>query len=1528
MAQTTAQKVGDELYSFGSMVNYADSTPLVLDSSWAGGMSSMITFIEIVGAVDAGNVSWNWLKALESAAIDASVSRLVVFYNFNNEAKDPSDGVSVVPSQSWVSSIASGYGIAQRSAWCLFQGTFASSAIDLALPQFSFNAGGIRNPPTFLLDAAGTIVDRWSISSANNAHGDSGISSDASSLFAVEDLVSLSWPGTTAANIAMSLDYLRARARDIASPSGAPATLGWDGANPAPIAGGYNLNVTFAGRKVVRGWDAGAYDLRNSIGASFVVGSVSPAGKIDAAGTKGYLGSSPSTATAGEFRTLATGALADDSYTLALSTAAGHLIKDTTGAIAACSPALSFVVDTPTLEVKLTEVEGFSRETILDAGGDRVVVFKGPGIATTLAIAFATANPAATGPSATLDGSTIGFGGLVATIDAGALAAGPHTIAVAGYTNRLGKSCAGGTFNIGIVDLAAMAATARSDILEGWGYYPREEGLPSNCPENGADPDGDGTSVPAWSAVAAATPAPGAGNPLSLAAVAASSRSYGAIYNNASGTGKPWNAGGYVESMMSFSGAPGTSAKYFDADNPSVALGLSGVGMRFRDGPYVCELQLLTIVSTGDRRIGVRAHHRDSAIRAFKLAAGLVEWDPSAAAYAPAVIKVKKSGSTYSVSVDGTAASLTFDEKILPRIRYDEVGKSEIAFGILENYSQTIAKAAFEYLRYAFYDEKYAIGAGATPNALAIGFQNVFRDLADSANLSYRSSDISVDGHSADEPVFASDSPSVPVVATVTKTASGALAAKAVPVKVRFCVADFNDAAAESILGFAPARFPKIGDIDPGADSDAIAGLMIKPMVASLSTKVLALTAVATPTATSSLTWAFSIDRSKLRRRIVIIAYADAPLLDPPRLIAGKGATGPGGYFDTSMAGSLRVDPRCGVRQFLPDFYVRDTEADRGESPGGWLSPDLAMAVYSWDGVTALPNPQTVAESTYPWGFAVGQPSPYNYTPDGYIEVDSPHATDPNKKIRLTDSGWSDYSATVQYYNRMWVRVSNRGIVPGPASLQVFFLGSSLRAHFNPYDDANERNDEYEKIFAINDGATYVQDRFQAYPSAKGFPSITRAIPALSGASNPAASKNFTIAEFLWHVSSTGRPSSSDDSHGCRAACVNLSDDGSHPSFTSGIDNSGAIKTPSDDSVWMATTMTNNVSVRNSNIVQGAAASSEIVTTKMLIKDDSPVNFARMPNDLRMKFSEDREGWGLAVDASKFKAGFIALRLDRDVAKEVKLVGFSEISADAGGPAARSGYRFFALEGGKLGSLEGLLSQEDERGDGKAVRVFYHIRPDAKPDMYEIVLSQTQRGKSVGGYRIAIALPAREAIRAVVDGRTKFVYDLKKNPDALAAIPYERLAVFTGIGLAVQEGARFNPADEANFATGKLMNELANLPTGFKFPRRPKEIAVREDSLVGAIVGRVVDGRGLGIEGVKVDLVAHDRRLDSGLTDESGRYLILVKSGTRTVKPGGLLSRTSVRLSVETSNKGKNEVHAMKVAASSLCFAAKTIVIK
>jgi hypothetical protein len=1109
-----------------------------------------------------------------------------------------------------------------------------------------------------------------------------------------------------------------------------------------------------------------------------------------------------------------------------------------------------------------------------------------------------------------------------AEVDAAELAnEGVYTLILDEFTNNAAQTV-GQTVRRFVV-ATNLAANTNLNAVEGWGYYPREELLPSNAAESALGVPG----VNPWvEEGGAATISSGLGMRLGISVAAGVSKTYRraspspALYGSAADPGFPGNGVSYVEAGLrvpTYTQGPVRSVR--DQNGNPLSLRMLGVGLELWNGPFIYSVFLVDASTTPakDVRLAVRIFHPSE--ERYKLSAATLDLGSKSflirAQFDSGQLKVYcvELGTPIGASAPVITASL--DE--LPHDSASGVVyQSGVRFGVLGIGNSTLS-TEWEFVRYGFMDAAYLASLNDTS---LIGIAHTKR--SGEADF-YRSTDIHIGA------VFPDSADPVPgdnsVKAILSCGTLPSLTAN-LPYKVRFFTADWDDTGgAASALGFLKANFPSCYQTY-GASSPGFTAMPTSP---AGGRTVFAQRAVPGTAAfeVGSVTWPFDLSPARTARRLFILVYVDSPLMPAPALLPGVSVSS----LLSDDDGAAKADKRCAVRQFLPDFYVRDNETDLGTSPGGSLSPDLAMAVFPGDPVThALPNPQVISgvinQQHYPRGFARGDPVPYDYKPTGYTEIEST-LTDPAvKPIKLVDSGWSD-SATNCYYNRVWVRLSNRGVVPGPAKVQVFFLGSTLRAHFDPL---LARGHGYDDIYAVP-STDYVQTKFQLYTG--GVPSMVDYIPALSGASDPATPKNFAIAEFVWHVSLASVPTDSSDSHGCRAACINLRENGG--AWTSGVDTAPAIV--SSNSIWSADLTTNNISVRNSNIVQGdPPGSGDTVTVKAVIRDDSPVTYKRLPNDFRPTFPRKQQAnWGLAVDAGKFKEGSVVLRVAAALIEKQAIVkNMTELFPEKDGERITSLYRFFQIKGGDLGLIEGLRPAEfnnqkerPEKLPASIIRVFFQPRPRAKPGMYEITLRQTADGKRVGSYRTVIAIPALREMLFIGDERTKVAYERRTSKDLIRAIPYENRAIFTGAGLAVQEGYRLTPLNEVKLMTGELENEIVNVPKAYKFPHRPEELPVLPGGLIGAVVGRLVDPKGRGIPGLTVVLSSEEagRELGRGLSDHNGRYLIRVKTQKKKIPAVALKHAVAVRI---FDREGGSELYSEKMKVDELCFAMKEITIE
>jgi|GEM_PF-2886847 hypothetical protein len=1207
---------------------------------------------------------------------------------------------------------------------------------------------------------------------------------------------------------------------------------------------------------------------------------------------------------------------------------------------------------------------------------------------------------------------------------------------------------------------AALLASAAADELRGWGYYPREEGLPASCAESAGGTPLD--SVAWFQGAASPSTQVSGGNGQAL------------LIGKAGGTNVAWfrrryadgfaNCQAYIEALVSCDATSlGQSQHglYHEDGDAGNLLKLTGAGLRLRNGPYLCELVLLEDTNpsyagaVAGKRLGMRIHDEDPAKRVYALAA--CDWSrPALSTDARKLIRLDFDGSSFSVSVDGVQLTMldgvtpfSVAKERLPRVfSEDDGGDAEAAFGVFEDSGEGTGSVSevtteFDNLRYAFYDVKYTIGQDPSgygaDNSLVLGFHQPTRtgdpDGTGGYGPFYRSQDISVmvgasGGYEAD-PLWGSDTPSVMVKATVRKQVAGALTDLALPVKLRFLLADFPDASQTSIEGFRnTSTFPALGSpgLKPLGGATLSASAFSVPLGADVSEE------------SSEIAWSLSVDRSSptyLRRRLFILVYADSPLLDSPRLVAGANAAE---YFDLSTNAGARTDPRGVIRQFLPDYFLRDSDpiwggetlANMGQV-GGSLCPDMAIGIFKgpaspadW-AAHAHADPQVIADqanalyidassnpvylSTYPLRFAQGESIDHYLGLNGVYEMDCVELTTdtnprtgtiPAEKLKLTDTGWTDYDDGVNrqcYYNRIWVRLSNRGIVPGPANVQVFFMDSSIYSNFNPAtarpDPAGQdRNMSMFWVWSNKANSTFVQTRFQRYSpiSASGPYQVilTEAVPPLSGWAYPVASpadpRDFAVAEFIWHVNDPSITGHASTVHGCRAACINLPGQTAHTAeaASSLVDQTqdSAFDNPGNPSIWPINAKTDNVSVRNSNIIQGAAPppapapDPNPVNPKCIITapEGEPEDFTEIPDDFQPGFvPHSPKSYGLEVDAQAFPAGDVILRIPSKVLAGAKIIGFEELEAipidmetgqplpgkpvkpspripgilaapapqplppGLGGKASivTGPERYLRLKGGRVGKIKGVVLDRKvlgiKQGERlKNLKLYFQIYPDAKPGVYPVYMRQTRGDERLGEYRNVVIVPKKNDLRYVADRRTGIVYDIKRYPGALKAIPFEKQRAYTDPGLAVQDRFRLAPSDAADFLMGKLKTGTINKPKGERYAKVIPDSIVLPGGLLGAVVGVLQDKSGKPIAGMELEM--GDPKEGSAMakckTDYRGRFLLVVQSGGEEKKRARPRPPAGTKLSISCmagSGKRRRKQVLASFACRDLCIALKPI---
>jgi hypothetical protein len=1239
---------------------------------------------------------------------------------------------------------------------------------------------------------------------------------------------------------------------------------------------------------------------------------------------------------------------------------------------------------TPTLSVVVKIAEsGVARETTLTPGADSALILATAAAPCTLSVSIVTQFPGITPPSAILGGPvskglTFLSNRLVANTETLG-AAGSYTLTVSEYKDGTGLTANAAVYAFTIQDASSYAAVplnaTKPDVLEGWGYFPREEGTPDNCLEalpaaSFLGPDA-ATKVPQWTgSIAAAGTIVAATGLLAISYAGGVTapyyyRGYPYVMKNTGSTGDPWTARGYIEARLKAGDTPETGGTAYNVATPAQKYDMTGVGLRIRNGPYCCDLVLLRLHGGTDHRIGIRVHQSDTTARAYAISPAGVDWTSFK------TIRVTKTLDaslvpSFAVTVSGIAAAgFTVKVTDLPRvIATDSPSSSVVAFGVLDKVGQSLT-ATFDFVRYAFYDQKYEPGAGVSQT---VGFPDLRRS-TDSAF--FRSPNIlfgiGATIYDATDPRFTLDSTALQISARVTRVAAGALNARGVAVKVRFCVADFDDTSEVSIAGF---------DLTTPASIPTYNNGTLKPVAGTSSVAAVAIGAGASVTVqTGSVSWTADVGaRTRTARRLFILAYTDAPLLGPPGLVDGADVTA---WFARDAGGARGPDPRGVIRQFLPDYYILDMPGDASSAEPGmgaagqWLCPDVALGVFRGPhgGGHATPDPRalkedlfaegtpavTVKEANYPLGFAQGcaNDTYLNTLTPPSVQIDAYDAeANIASKITISETGFTDYDVTPDtqcYYNRIWVRLSNRGIVPGPANVQVFFLDTELlRNAFTP-DAARPAlgltplpAERYRWIWSDPVGQKFVQSTFQRYtPSGSQYiVDMVRAVPALSGWSKPAP-REFVIAELIWHVDQAAIPAST-IVHGCRAVCINLPDPvpETGEASTSGIDTVPAALVPATPvSIWGLNAASNNIAVRNADIVQGAPPPPPAqVNVKCLVDPEGdPLTHRKLPSNYRPGAGTPNIVWGIGIDAKGFPVGELILRVPMEIAAGAKPDGalvevFPKIVVPHGKkpvviPALP--YRYFLLPGGAKGQLQGIRVEKggNMRAMRKGVNLCYRPVPDAEPGVYPVTIMQLANGKTAGGYRTTIVILAADKVQFVTDDRTKIAYDAKKYPQAFDAIPVAQRGVFAGAGFAMQEGIRFGPVDSVKLATGKLKNEIVNVPLKYVYPSAPTEIGLLPEGREGAIVGRVVDQKGNGVAGLEVaiqDAKLH-QTLGTDVTDFEGRYLVTVAARGKTIptKKGA----TTVALSVRILGSKNDEWHGT-LTPDDLCFAMKEIRIK
>jgi hypothetical protein len=1387
------------------------------------------------------------------------------------------------------------------------------SGLDMGL------ASRVGKPFTYIIaknGAAYAITDKLYEGCAYNAKSTAPADPPAKS-----DLFKMDWPA--AAKVAFQRDYIVQRLRDALAapivrvyPDSRDVTP--SSASPARIAPSSKIRFTFSEKAVGAGVLAN-YGCTLDGGATAVVALSAPSAG-DAGAIVSPNGMLATDLAAGKKETwlAQTAGLADgdEGAELAFDTVAMQGIHDGSGvsfALHTDNAALSYLVgldsaaaaETPLLSATLVDLVGEidERSTLLAGNATPVVAI---GAHRRLELRLSCLYPGNVPPTAILwkpsgQPGAIDFLHNAADIDetppsAGSLAAldapGVYRLVAPPYANANGKASAALDCRFAVLPGLAVYA----DQLEGWGYFPREEGSPENCPEGDAVLLPDGSMLKPWTPCAGFAPTAALGSNLDIvhgadAGAMFLGRSYDYVFGSASSPGQ-CSGRGYIESRFSVAVTTPSAAQILVTDASTMTdltIRSTGIGLALNNGPFACTLlcvEKLNADSTWTKLLAVPAFVPAATKPAYYFAT--LDWS------AAVTLRVEKARDTAdsedAYRVRRWNASLTppaFEAALLEipvrKLPGSANGFASVSFGVLEDGDQDLT-ASFEYLRYAFADPCNLSAAG--------GFANLHRPLAGGAFETefFRSPDIRVarPGGGGDpaknDPLPGATPNTVSAVISSLLLPTGSTASD-VPMKVRFCLADWPEGSEEAVLGFV-----RPGGSGLPAFPAYAAGGRIAPLAdGAPSTSVARVGAAGAELPGLPWTFALSDDR---KRRLALIACADAPYLNPPALV--EGAT-KDKYFVADLASGVRVDPRCAVRQFLPDFYVRDHDTDDGSvTAGGWLSPDIILAPQNGDGTGYDPRTLDTTNYRYPAGFARLGESMNGYHSGVSETVDFSTNQGGSIKIKATDSPWTDTSS-LRYFNRVWVRLSNRGIVPGPAMVQVFFLQSALRADFSPAPgDATTdgtRNDAWEQIVGdptAADAAKYRQSYFQSYslkPATTDQYDIAtiRAIPALSGFSTPGSAKAYVLAEFTWKIAAgLAIP---EDGHGCRAVFVNLPNYGG----SSGVDDARRVdgsplplhpNGDPDGDIFSLNAMSNNVTVRNCDIVTGSTTS-VVLTSLPVVEGGAPKGFRRTPARYVPTFGKPYAVWSLELDATLFPGGSLVLRVPYGIAKNAKPAGLAEIrdtSAGAGSPA----YRFFFLEGKQVGKLVGIAPPA--KGAGKSpdsgCDLFFLPGKTKKSGRHAVTLRQTANGKLVGGYTTEILALAPNDTRFVGDERIRVAFNVKKFPEAVEAIPFEVRAPALTAGFGIGSGMALSPALLVEIAKGRVWD-------GISLPAAPRAVAKKGGAdllgysprIAAAAVGRVLIGK-KGAKGAKVVIVGpKGEKIGETETDSEGRYLIVRTRG-------------------------------------------------
>ncbi len=1102
------------------------------------------------------------------------------------------------------------------------------------------------------------------------------------------------------------------------------------------------------------------------------------------------------------------------------------------------------IITPPEINITLTDDPAGAGETVFDL--DSLLITDEPPLAINfnrnLTVVITAGSPGPSSPSATLtkpDGTNVAltFAGLTSTINQVTMNInGIYIIAVDDYTDGNGQTVTGITRRF----IISYLPSSQTQKIEGWGYYPREEGPCSNCSEQ--DPP---ISVTSWIESGGATVSASLSNTLTITSAGAVSiknyiRTYNYIFEN---DGKPDDQVGtsyaYIEAGLKINvTSSGDTLNAKDQYNNDFDYKTTGVGLLLKNGPYKFLLTLID-VQTGSfigKRVAVKIFDQDN--DKFFISTGTVDWQTDFI-----ILKINKLELTgvqnYVVSYKAMNSTGAFSSSILSVPVYwllgdttSDFATSKIGFGVFENNNQNII-SEWEFIRYAFYDAGFELVVGET---YKIGFQETQRP----GEIDfYRSPKILINASPETQPLIGTNQ----ISSIIYRETPVRFNPFNIPVKIRYSIADWDDSSEDSTDGFFKPEFVNYYE-NTGQFS---------ALNASLSSKAEML--LPAGMISGNTPWNFTHNSARLARRIFIIGIIDAPLLPCPTVI--KSLTTNDYLIDDSPA---KTDLRCGVREFLPDFYIRDHATDDGSAvAGGSVSPDITLGHFLGDGSTYDPHAvptsggQDPADPRYPAGFARGE-TPTD-GPGGAYQIynDQKNAGG----IKVFTNAWSDYDALNAYFNRAWLRISNRGIVPGPAYIQAFYGDSYTRSDFVP---SLARDEAWEQVIGRATLVTdqkYVQNRFMTFDAPVGGVYTLHAIsaiPALSGYSTPGATKSYTLAEFKWRISSTDFPPA-DKRHGCLTAFINQP-----PSFTTNIDtarrwDAGPLEGTPDTldpnvSIWPITQQANNVTVKNTNIVFGedpGTSSNYNPQLKTTINEnDDPVNFRKSPVFYKLTFAKSNALWGLRVDGREFKNGELIIKMSKTIAENIKLRNFKEIlEYDAinkeifiikekivkkdveiahlkpedlikikNDKLRIKPFRFFVLTKGAVGEIQNLKALIATKKDPFLKNTFFHLyfKPDIgiKKGLYKVKVEELANNKVAGGYETTIDIIDQKMIKYVGDERKMAAYKTEKRLFDEKVIPYQYRVPFIGAGYINNEYFKLTSDERKKITNPVDENELAN----------------------------------------------------------------------------------------------------------------------